>query len=120
MRWRGVTLALGALVAFAEPSAAEKGVTTSDQWQQTDKSMAELVEDGYELVSVVAPSNQTRTYFFRKPRKLVKCTEQTTLDGPLPPLPKISDNRQSFAAFAPGDLPKLRTEVECADLVRPQ
>src|SRR5438477_1645359 len=108
--------------ALTSPVAAETNAPATEQWQSTDKSMAEFVEDGYELVSVLAPSSQTRTYFLRKPRKLVKCREEAALDGPLPALPPAaltSGQRTALLAGGSPELPKMRIDISCAELVRP-
>jgi len=103
------------------PVAAETDGAAVEQWQATDRSMAELVENGYELVSVVAPSGQSNIYFLRKPGKLARCREQTTLDGPLPPIPSFTLAKgQKSAILPPQEFPKMRVDIECAELVRPQ
>jgi hypothetical protein len=116
-----LALAFAASVALALPAAAEMDNAAVEQWRATDRSMAELVEDGYELVSVVASSGPSHTYFLRKPGKLARCREQTTVDGPLPSIPPITLAKgQKGAVLPPQELPKLRVDIECADLVRPQ
>lgn len=116
-----LALAFAAAVALAFPVAAEADGGAVEQWSATDRSMAELVEDGYELVSVVASPGQSHTYFLRKPGKLARCREQTTLDGPLPPLPSVTLAKgQKSAVLPPQELPKLRVDIDCAELVRPQ
>jgi hypothetical protein len=116
-----LALAFAATAALALPAAAETDSATVEQWRSTDRSMAELVEDGYELVSVVAAAGQSHAYFLRKPGKLARCREQTTLDGPLPPIPSVTLAKgQKSAVLPPQELPKMRVDIECAELVRPQ
>ena len=116
-----VALAVAASVALALPVAAETESAAVEQWRATDRSMAELVDDGYELVSVVALSGQSHTYFLRKPGKLARCREETTLDGPLPSIPPFTLAKgQKSAVLPPQELPKMRIDIECAELVRPQ
>jgi hypothetical protein len=117
-----LTLALAASVALAFPALAETDGSALDQWRATDRSMAELVDDGYELVSVVAPSGQSNTYFLRKPGKVTRCREETKLDGPLPSsLPPFTLAKGQKNAVLPSlDLPKIHVDIECAELVRPQ
>jgi hypothetical protein len=123
---RCLALAFGATVALALPVAAETDSAAVEhaaveQWRATDRSMAELVEDGYELISVVAPAGQSQTYFLRKPGKLARCREQATLDGPLPSIPPLTLTKgQKNVVGPPLDLPKIRVDIECAELVRPQ
>ena len=116
-----LALAVAASLALVLPVAAETDSAAAEQWRPTDRSMAELVDDGYELVSVVAPSGQSQTYFLRKPGKVARCREAVTLDGPLPSIPPFTlANGQKSAVLPPLELPKMRTDIECAELVRPQ
>jgi hypothetical protein len=123
---RCLALAFGATVALALPVAAETDSAAVEhaaveQWRATDRSMAELVDNGYELVSVVASSGQSNTYFLRKPGKLARCREATTVDGPLPSIPPFTlANGQKSAVLPPLEMPKTRIDIECAELVRPQ
>jgi hypothetical protein len=115
-------LARGALIGLSvlltTPSLAE---INSDQWRSTDRSMAELVDEGYELVSVVAPSNRARIYFLRKPGKVAQCREEAAP----PPSSSLASaptgpKGQPSAMAAPEDFPKVRINIECAELVRPE
>ena len=117
-----LALAFAASVALALPATAETDGAALEQWRATDRSMAELVDDGYELVSVVASSGQSQTYFLRKPGKVARCREETKLDGPLPPIPPITLAKGQKSAVLPPleQLPKMRIDIECAELVRPQ
>jgi hypothetical protein len=120
-RTLGIALTVAASLALALPVAAETDSAAVEQWRATDRSMAELVGDGYELVSVVASSGQSHTYFLRKPGKLARCREQTTLDGPLPSIPPFTlANGQKSAVLPPLELPKMRVDIDCAELVPPQ
>jgi hypothetical protein len=117
---RCLALAFAATVALALPVAAETESVAVEQWRTTDRSMAELVEDGYELVSVVAAAGQSQTYFLRKPGKVARCREETKLDGPLPQVPPFTLAKgQKSAVLPPLDMPKMRIDIACAELVRP-
>jgi hypothetical protein len=117
-----LALAVAASVPLALPAAAaETDNAAVEQWRASDRSMAELVGDGYELVSVVASSGQSYTYFLRKPGKVARCREQKTVDGPLPSIPPFAlANGQKSAVLPPVEMPKTRIDIECAELVRPQ
>ena len=91
-----------------------------DQWQTTDRSMVDLVEDGYELVSVIASSSQARTYYLRKPGKIARCREEAALESLPPPPPPSTTAGQLQTMFGPGGfVPKARMDVQCAELARP-
>ena len=85
-----LALAFSASLSPASSLAAEPDGAAGEQWQATERSMAELVDDGYELVSVVASSGQSQIYFLRKPGKVARCREETALDGPPPALPPVT------------------------------
>lgn len=57
-----------------------------EHWQAVDKSMTDLLLEGYRPVSVIAPSAQRRIYFLSSGSFLAKCTEEATL-ARLPPSP---------------------------------
>jgi hypothetical protein len=119
--WIGLALALDATLTLIDPAAAETDATIGDQWRQTDKTMSELVGEGYELVSVVAPTSHMRTYFLRKPGKVAKCTEATALETPPPPpVPETLTKGQSYGVMTSGEPPKTRVDTQCAELVSPQ
>src|SRR5271166_5720444 len=93
MRWGAALILVAAAVlalsdrgwsqtALVTPPAAS---ATVEEWQTTDRSMLDLIEDGYDLVSVISPSSQTRVYFLSKPGKIVKCREDATPYSPPPP-----------------------------------
>jgi hypothetical protein len=110
------------VVALAAPARAETNSASAEQRRSSEKSMAEFVADGYELVSVVAPSNQTRFYFLRKPGKVVKCREEAALDGPLPTIPPSAlptGQQTAVLTTLGGDVPKVRIDITCAELVHP-
>ena len=90
-----------------------------DQWRTTDRSMLDLVDEGYELVSVIVTSSQVRVYFLSKPGKIAKCQENTTLRLPseAPPPPPT---RGQMPAFLPDNfVPETRMAIECTELSRP-
>jgi hypothetical protein len=65
-----------------------------DYWQAVDKSMTDLLQEGYRLVSVLAPSSQLRIYFLSSGVLLAKCTEEARLTRlPLPP-PQLPPSTQ--------------------------
>jgi len=90
IRAGALALAVAAFVALAFPVAAETDGAAVEQWRATDRSMAELVDDGYELVSVVAASGQSHAYFLRKPGKVARR--------------QVPGRRQSKRHAAQGDL----------------
>ena len=81
--------------------------------------MVVLVEGGYDLVSVVASSNQSRTYFLRKTGKIAKCRETTELAGPPPVPPGVVIGAKGALSLSDIPAPEMRIDVECAELVRP-
>jgi hypothetical protein len=85
----------------------------------TLRSMYEGVEDGYDLVSVVAPSNQTRAYFFRKTGKIAKCRETAGVTGPPPTLGRVVAQRNGSLSVPDIPVPDMQIDVDCAELVRP-
>ena len=79
------------------------------EWRATDLSLLDFIADGYDLVSVIAPSFYTRIYFLAKPGAIVKCRGETTTRGPppfLPPLPQTPGQAgmQSPTSSAPGQI----------------
>jgi hypothetical protein len=114
----GALACCGSAWGQTAPYSPAETSTAGEQWQTTDRSMLDLVEDGYELVSVVGASAQTRLYFLSKPGKVVKCREESVLSAapPVPPLPV----RGQAPAFVPDmTIPETRIETECAELTRP-
>jgi hypothetical protein len=115
-----VVLAIGAVAisgtVFAQSSALQ---TEGDQWRPTDRTMVDLVEEGYELVSVIASSNRSRTYFLRKTGKIAKCSETTALAGPPPVPPEVVIGARGTLSGPNIPAPEMRIDVECAELVRP-
>ena len=81
--------------------------------------MLDLVDEGYELVSVIVTSSQVRVYFLSKPGKIAKCQENTTLSLPSeapPPPPTVGQ----MPAFLPNNfVPETRMAIECTELSRP-
>jgi hypothetical protein len=110
--------ALLAWVALAPSSSAGEG---GDQWKSTDRSMAELVGDGYELITVI-PSGRDYTYFLKSRGKLAKCREATTLDvSKMPPPPPRPSRGSAQPMSMPENMPspEIRVTVECFELMRP-
>jgi hypothetical protein len=119
--WTGLVVTLCASLALIDPAGAQTDTSVGDQWKQTDRTMSDLVGEGYELVSV-AQSSQAHTYFLRKPGKMAKCSETAALEGlpPAPPVPGTLIKGQAYGVTTPGELPRTRIDTECAELVRPQ
>ena len=93
------TLALILMLPCADCLAQSAQTATSayrDEWKPIPKTLSELLDTDYEIVSILAPSPQTRWYFLHKLGSFVKCTEQATLHEPpslpanLPPPPRWS------------------------------
>jgi hypothetical protein len=120
-------------IANREPSTAELEAAhrramsfmseREDEWRErpTDRTMAELVGEGFELVTVI-PSGRDYTYFLKARGKLAKCREATTLDvsNPPPPLPRPPrDSAQPMPMPEDMPSPEIRVTVECFELVGP-
>jgi hypothetical protein len=82
----------GAFGAVAQTSNAPK-----EHWQAVDKSMTDLLLEGYRPVSVIAPSPQRRIYFLSSGAFLAKCSEDATLTRPPPPPPPPTQMMPSSA-----------------------
>jgi hypothetical protein len=70
--------------------------------------MTDLLQDGFQLVSVVAPNPQLRIFFLGKSGAIAKCSEEAKLTEP-PSAPNF--NPRSYA-------PELATRIECSQLTR--
>jgi hypothetical protein len=75
-----VGLALGATAWAQTPVAQPTSEGHPHKWQTTDKSLFDLVTDGYKLVSVVYDSSQTAAgaepdvhYFLEKDTTVARC-----------------------------------------------
>jgi hypothetical protein len=86
------------LTAVAQPRNAPP-----ERWQAIDKSMSDLLLEGYRPVSVIAPNSQLRIYFLSSGSFLAKCTEEATL-AKLPP-PPPAHLQPSAQQPAPSPLP---------------
>jgi hypothetical protein len=150
-RGAAVILVVSSVLLLSDPGWAQTSVTSGggsrptnvDEWQATDRSMLDFVTDGYDLVSVISPSLQTRVYFLTKPGQIVKCREEVTPSTPASmPLGQVGTSRptslptpgqtgtvitappgQTFPGQAgtfipPPDVSGFRTEFECAVLLR--
>jgi len=131
MRWGAALILVAAAVlalsdrgwsqtALVTPPAAS---ATVEEWQTTDRSMLDLIEDGYDLVSVISPSSQTRVYFLSKPGKIVKCREDATPNSPPPPpipppVPPPPGQGGTFIPRPDSIVTSVPTEFECAELSR--
>ena len=90
-------LSLACSPLVAKPRPAPPDAPNIGQWKDVVQSMAELVEQGYVLVSTIASGDQDEitTYFLSKGPELMKCRDGVTLA-----------NNRGFVA-------------NCAKLVRP-
>jgi hypothetical protein len=99
-----------------------------ERWQAVDKSMSDLLLEGYRPVSVIAPSSHLRIYFLSSGSLLAKCTEEATLTRPPPPPPQSPSAQQptstqlppftqGAAASGPGNFtPEIGVTFECSRL----
>jgi hypothetical protein len=99
-----------------------------ERWQAVDKSMTDLLLEGYRPVSVIAPSSHLRIYFLSSGSLLAKCTEEATLMRPPPPPPQPPSTQQpasaqfpppaqSAAASGPGNFtPEIGVTFDCSRL----
>lgn len=127
MRWGAVLILVAGVVLFCERGWSQTAPVTPpasatvEEWQATDRSMLDLIEDGYEVVSIISPSSQTRTYFLTKPGKIAKCQEDATSSRP-PPIPPPPPNPGQAGMFMPpppdSSITSIQTEFECAELSR--
>jgi hypothetical protein len=69
-----------------------------ERWQAVDKSMSDLLLEGYRPVSVIAPSSHLRIYFLSSGSLLAKCTEEAALTRPPPPPPQAPPSAQQSAS----------------------
>jgi hypothetical protein len=77
-------LSLGLVCPFG--AVAQPRNSPTEHWQAIDKSMSDLLLEGYRPVSVIAPSSHLRIYFLSSGSFLTKCTEQAVMAGS-PPMP---------------------------------
>ena len=114
-----------------------------ERWQAVDKSMSDLLLEGYRPVSVIAPSSHLRVYFLSSGSFLAKCTEeakparlppppgQVPPPDPQPSLPPLGASgqqpastqlprlAQGAAASGPGNFtPEIQVNFECSRLSR--
>jgi hypothetical protein len=124
-----------AMLSFAlgcpSGTAAQPRNTSREHWQAVDKSMTDLLLEGYRPVSVIAPSPQRRIYFLSSGSFLAKCTEETTLARMPPPPPsallppseqhpastQVAPPAQGAVASAFGNFtPEMQATFECSRL----
>ena len=124
-------LAAGAALALCSQGRSQTApiappTAATAEWQTTNRSLLDFVVDGYDLVSVVSPSPQTRLYFLTKPGKIVKCREEAAPNSP-PPIPPPPPVPGQTGAFPPGRVPTfipspedstVTSEFECTELSR--
>jgi hypothetical protein len=93
-----------------------------EHWQAIDKSMSDLLLEGYRPVSVIAPSSHFRIYFLSSGSFLAKCTEGAALSPPPPPPPaqlqqQLPPFAQGGAASGPSSfVPEMEVTFECSRL----
>jgi hypothetical protein len=117
LSWIGALLVgLGAISG----AVAQTRNLPTDYWQAVDKSMMDLLQEGYRLVSVVAPSPQLRIYFLSSGVLLAKCTEEARLTRLPPPPPQFPPSTQlpplaqPAPNFDPGDYtPEIESMIAC-------
>jgi hypothetical protein len=110
----------GAFGAVAQTSNAPK-----EHWQAIDKSMTDLLLEGYRPVSVIAPSPQRRIYFLSSGAFLAKCSEEATLTPPpptqmMPPSAQMAQptQMQPVAQYVPPPMPGVESTFTCARLTK--
>ncbi len=107
---RALTVAVALLGLGAAQSRA------ADHWQATSKSMADLLGEGYRLVTVAAPSAHLRVFFLSKGASVAKCSEEQVLKNP-PPAPRPDE--KGAPTFDPREfVPQLETKIECSRLTK--
>jgi hypothetical protein len=123
---RTAALSFGLVCAFG--AVAQPRNAPPERWQAVDKSMSDLLLEGYRPVSVIAPSSHLRIYFLSSGSLLAKCTEEATLTRPPPPPPQplsaqqpastqLPPLTQGAAASGPSNLtPEIGVTFECSRL----
>ena len=110
-------MVLIAALGLGAAYGAETGKAAGDHWQATNKSMADLLSEGYRLVSVVAPNAQLRVFFLSKQGAVAKCSEEAVLKNPPPAPPRPGD--KGAPNFNPREfVPDLDTKIECSRLTK--
>lgn len=106
-----------AVLSLGAAYGAETGKAAGDHWRGTNKSMTDLLSEGYRLVSVVAPNAQLRVFFLSKGASVAKCSEEAALKNPPPAPPRPGD--KAAPSFDPrGFVPELETKIECSTLAK--
>jgi hypothetical protein len=101
--------------AFPFGAVAQPRNASPEHWQAVDKSMTDLLLEGYRPVSVIAPNAQRRIYFLSSGSFLAKCTEEATL-AQLPPPPA----RLQPSAQQPGATPLPASAEQAAAQLPPR
>jgi hypothetical protein len=94
-----VLLSFGLCCPFEAVAQSRSG--PPEHWQPVDRSMTDLLLEGYRPVSVIAPNPQRRIYFLNSGSFLAKCTEEAT-PTQLPPPTRLQRSAQQPA---PNPLP---------------
>jgi hypothetical protein len=94
-------------------AAAQPRNVPPEHWQAIDKSMSDLLLEGYRPFSVIAPSSHLRIYFLSSGSFLAKCTEEAALTRPPPPPAQFQPSAQQSAS------PQLPPFVQGAGASRP-
>jgi hypothetical protein len=102
-----LSLGLGGVCA----AHAQARKPSTDRWEPISMSMSDLLQDGYRLVSVVAPSPQLRIFFLSKEGMVAKCSEE-----PNQPPPPIAGSK-GRPNFDPGEYARgVESRIECSRL----
>ena len=110
-------IVLIAALGLGAAYGAETGKAAGDYWQATNKSMTDLLSEGYRLVSVVAPNAQLRVFFLSKGASVAKCSEEAVMKNAPPAPPRPGD--KAAPSFDPrGFVPDLETKIECSRLTK--
>jgi hypothetical protein len=94
-----VTLSFGLGCPFG--AVAQPRNAPSEHWQAIDKSMSDLLLEGYRPVSVIAPNSHLRIYFLNSGSFLVKCMEEARMVGMPPPSAMLPPQQPSSAQLPP-------------------
>ena len=94
-----VTLSLGLACPFG--AVAQPRNAPPEHWQAIDKSMSDLLLEGYRPVSVIAPNSHLRIYFLSSGSFLAKCTEEAAMVGMPPPPARLPPSTMPPPSAAP-------------------
>jgi hypothetical protein len=105
---------LGLAIGSISEACAQARQAPEDRWEAIGKPMTDLLQEGYRLVSVVAPSPQLRIFFLSKDGMVAKCTEEAT--QPPPPPPPVAGPKGK-PLIDPRDYARgIESKIECSRL----